>query len=55
MLKTKRIFYEIKLYSWIVIHDVDGDGLIMKTVHDKGIGYDRPVDFDEITFDVKIY
>jgi hypothetical protein len=31
-LKRKRVFYEVKLHDWIVRHDVDGDGLIMKTI-----------------------
>ena len=43
------------MYDWITRHDVDGDGMILKTVHDKGIGYDRPFDYDEICIDLKVY
>jgi hypothetical protein len=54
-LKRRRLFYEVKLYDWITRHDVNGDGMILKTVIDKGIGYDRPFDFDEVTIDCKVY
>lgn len=54
-LRKRRIFYEVVLHDWIVRHDVDGDGLIIKTIHDRGVGYDRPIDFDEITLDLKTY
>lgn len=36
-------------------HDLDGDGMIIKTIHNKGVGYDRPFDFDEMTLDLKVY
>jgi hypothetical protein len=29
--------------------------MIIKTVLDKGAGYDRPFDYDEITIDLKVY
>ena len=29
--------------------------MIIKTIFDKGMGYDRPFDFDEFTIDLKIY
>ena len=45
----------MKLHDWIVKHDVFGDGNIIKTVFDKGVGYDRPFDYDYITIDMKIY
>jgi hypothetical protein len=55
ILKKRRIYYEVKLLDWAVKHDLDGDGLIIKTIWNKGVGYDRPFDFDEITIALKIY
>lgn len=55
ILKKRRIFYEVKLHDWIVKHDVFGDGMIIKTVLDRGVGYDRPFDFDEIVIDLKVH
>ena len=45
----------MKLHSWAVKHDLDGDGLIIKTIHERGVGYDRPFDWDEMTLNLKIY
>lgn len=55
ILKSRRIFFEVKLYDWIVRHDLDGDGMLLKTMHTKGVGYDRPFEFDELTVDIKAY
>lgn len=45
----------MKLYDWIVRHDLDADGMLIKTIVNRGIGYDRPFDFDEIVLDLKVY
>jgi len=55
ILRKRRVFYEVKLYDWVVRHDLNGDGLLIKTILERGVGYDRPFDFDEIKIDLKIY
>ena len=55
ILRKRRIFYEVKLHDWVIRHDLLGDKKIIKTIHEKGVGYDRPFDFDEITIDLKMY
>ncbi len=55
ILRKRRIYYEVKLYDWIVRHDLDADGMLIKTIHDRGVGYDRPFDFDELVLDLKVY
>ena len=45
----------MKLHDWIIRNDLDGDGMIIKTIHERGVGYDRPYEFDEITIDLKTY
>lgn len=55
ILRKRRIFYEVKLYDWIVRHDLDADGMLIKTIHDRGVGYDRPFDFDELVLDLKVF
>lgn len=54
-LLTKRAFFEIKLHSWVVRHDLDGDGQILKTIFKRGVGYDRADRLDEIVIDIKIF
>jgi hypothetical protein len=54
-LAKRRVFFEVTLLDWSVKHDLDGDGMIIKTIFNKGVGYDRPFDFDEFTIDLKIY
>jgi hypothetical protein len=54
ILRQRRAFFEIKLYDWIVRHDLYADGAIMKTIHDRGIGFDRPDSFDELRLNLKI-
>jgi FKBP-type peptidyl-prolyl cis-trans isomerase len=55
ILAKRRVYYEVKLHDWLVKHDLDGDGLVVKTILDKGVGYDRPFDYDEIKVDLKVY
>lgn len=50
----RRAFFEITLHSWITRHDVDGDGKIIKTLHAKGCGIERPGAFDEIRLSLKV-
>ena len=42
MLQTRRTFYEIKLIDWVVRHDLLGEGSMIKTIYERGEGYDRP-------------
>ena len=55
ILGKRRVYFEVTLLDWAVKHDLDGDGLLIKTIFNKGVGYDRPFDFDEFTIDLKIY
>ena len=55
LLLKRRVYYEVKLYDWIVRHDLDADGMIYKTIWDRGEGYDRPFDYDELILDFKEY
>ena len=54
-LAKRRLYYEVKLLDWSVRHDLDGDGLLIKNILNRGEGYDRPFDFDEICIDLKVY
>ena len=45
----------MKLIDWIVRHDLLGEGSLMKTIHLRGTGYDRPGDYDEICLSAKLY
>lgn len=36
-------------------HDLDGDGMLIKHILSRGVGYDRPFDIDEIKVDLKVY
>jgi len=53
-LQKRRTYYEVTLIDWIVRHDLDGDGLVMKTVELAGTGYDRCQQFDDIVLDILI-
>jgi len=55
MLMSRRVFFEVKLVDWIVRHDINGDGLLVKTIHERGAGFERVSKHDEITLDLKIY
>lgn len=51
----RRVFYDVKLYDWTIRHDLHADGMMIKTIHERGVGYDRPFDYDEIVLDLKVY
>jgi hypothetical protein len=53
MIRQRRVFFEVKLLDWTVRHDLDGDGLFIKTILQRGEGYDRPDVYDEIEFDIE--
>lgn len=55
ILAKRRVYYEVKLHDWLVKHDLDGDGLLVKTLLNKGVGYDRPAEHDEINIDLKVF
>lgn len=48
ILRRRRTYYEVKLYDWIVRHDLDGDGILIKTVEQAGVGYERCQKFDDL-------
>lgn len=52
---TRRVFFEVKLYDWIVRHDINADGLLIKTINQKGISFETPSKNDKIKIDMKIY
>lgn len=54
-LMTRRVFFEVTLYDWVIRHDLHGNGMILKTISIKGLGYDRPGHFDEMCLDLKVY
>ena len=54
-LMRRRSFFEVKLLDWIVRHDLLGEGSLMKTIHKRGTGYDRPTTHDEVVFDLKVF
>lgn len=33
ILRKRRVFFEVTLHSWLVRHDILGDGLLIKTIH----------------------
>jgi hypothetical protein len=55
VISKRRVYYELKLIDWAIRHDLDGDGLLLKTILNRGTGLDRPFDFDEIKVDLKIF
>lgn len=54
-LQTRRTFYEVKLISWVIRHDLLGDKNLLKTIYERGDGYDRPTLYDELYLDLKVY
>lgn len=54
-LRKRRVFYDVKLYDWVIRHDLHADNMMIKTILERGVGYDRPFDFDEIVMDLKVY
>jgi FK506-binding protein 4/5 len=55
VLRKRRVYYIVKLHDWAVKHDLDGDGMLIKNIVTRGLGYDRPFDFDEIKIDMRVY
>lgn len=55
ILRKRRVYYEVKLYSWSVKHDLDGDGMLLKSILERGVGYDRPFEYDEVTLDLRVW
>ncbi|CAG9330774.1 unnamed protein product [Blepharisma stoltei] len=47
--------YRVHLLSFLNVHDLRGDGILIKRVLNKGSGYDRVDEKDEIKFSVKIW
>ena len=54
-LRTRRVFFEVKLHDWVARYDINADGLLVKTVKKKGDGFDRPGAHDEVVVDLKLY
>lgn len=54
---TKGIIYEVKLLDWVVRIDIEADGNFLKTplapIDKKE--WEKPVDRDEITINLKVY
>jgi hypothetical protein len=42
MLRKRRAFFEVELLDWVVKYDLLGDGKIIKTIKNRGVGFDRP-------------
>ena len=52
---TRRVFFDVELHDWTIRHDILGDGgSLLKTIKQKGEGYDRPREFDEINVSVLV-
>jgi len=45
----------VTLHSWVIRHDLDGDGAVVKTVDTVGSGYDRCSEHDDIKVDFAIF
>lgn len=54
-LRSRRVFFDVTLHDWIVRHDILGNGLLVKTLLQKGRGFDRPSTFDTVNIDYKLY
>ena len=39
----------------MVRHDLLGDKMLIKTISERGDGYDRPSQYDELFMDLKVY
>jgi hypothetical protein len=33
MLMSRRVFFEVRLVDYVIRHDINGDGLLIKTIH----------------------
>lgn len=53
-LRTRRTFFEVTLFDWIVKHDLIGEGSIIKTISQRGEGFNRPEKFDELNFTLEV-
>lgn len=53
-LRTRRTFFDVHLIDWVVKHDLLGEGSILKTISQRGTGYDRPEKHDELTISLKV-
>lgn len=54
-LMKRRVFFEVVLYDWVTRHDILGNGLLVKTLHEKGRGFDRPAAHDHVKINMKMY
>ena len=54
-LKMRRTFFDVKLHSWVIRHDLLSDGSLIKTISERGVGYDRPSNYDEIKMTLKVH
>lgn len=52
--KVRRAFFDVTLHDWVVKHDLLGDQSIIKTIKERGIGFDRPERYTEVTFNIKV-
>lgn len=43
------------MIGWIIRHDLLGNGCILKTISERGVGYDRPEKNDEIKYLISVY
>ena len=51
----RRVFFEVVLHDWITRHDILGNGLLVKTLLEKGRGFDRPSPADHVKLNMKMY
>lgn len=55
ILRKRRVFFEVSLHSFTPRHDILGDGLLVKTLLQRGKGFDRPSTNDIISINLKFY
>ena len=55
ILRKRRVFFDVTLHEWTVRHDIQGDGLLIKTLLEKGKGFDRASLDDTVVINLKIY
>lgn len=46
--------YTVELEDYVTVHDLRMDGMLIKSIFERGRGYDRPRKYDEIVIDYKI-
>lgn len=54
-LMKRRVFFEVVLHDWVTRHDILGNGLLVKTLLEKGRGFDRPAAADHVKINLKMY